>query len=250
MEEGRMSISEWHLDAEAARLYASGESTGAFASSVELHLVVCSRCRAMVAPGAEAARLQTVWTKVVEEVMAPQAGPLERLLRRIGVTEPTARLIAVTPSLRAGWLSAIATLLAVSLLIAHVGDQGIAVFFIVAPLLPMVGVAVAFAPPADAMHDMISASPYDNFRLLAVRAVAVVTATVGIVLLAGVLLPDARWLGVGGLLRALALSVLPLAAAPRIPPLYTAAALGAGWLAVTVPALRPQADPLLATHLP
>src|SRR5206468_2262060 len=79
------------------------------------------------------------------------------------------------------------------------------------------------------------------------RAVAVVTTTLGLVLVAGFLLPDSRWLAVSWLLPALALSVATLAAAPRIQPIYSAAALTVVWLLVALPALRPRADPLLAT---
>jgi hypothetical protein len=142
----------------------------------------------------------------------------------------------------------VTTLLAVSLLVAHTGQHGIAVFFALAPLLPMLGVAVAFAPSVDRMYDMVSATPYDNFRLLLARAIAVVTTTLGLVLVAGFLLPDSRWLAVSWLLPALALSVATLAAAPRIQPVYSAAALTVVWLLVALPALRPRADPLLATH--
>jgi hypothetical protein len=245
-----MNASEWHLDGETAQRYADGAVTPALASSVEQHLIACAECRAMLAPAVDAARLDRLWTQVVERVVTPHAGVFERLLCRLGVSEATARLIAVTPSLRAGWLSAVASLLGVSLLVAHTGQHGIAVFFALAPLLPMLGVAAAFAPSVDRMSDMVSATPYDNFRLLLTRAVAVVTTTLALVLVAGFLLPDSRWLAVGWLLPALALSVVTLAAAPRIQPVFSAASLGVGWLLVALPALRPRADPLLATHAP
>jgi hypothetical protein len=243
-----MSVTGWHLDVETAHRYAEGEVTPALASSVEQHLIACAECRAMLAPAVETDRLDRVWTQVIERVVTPHAGVFERLLCHLGVSEATGRLIAATPSLRAGWLSAVTTLLAVSLLVAHTGQHGIAVFFALAPLLPMLGVAVAFAPSVDRMYDMVSATPYDNFRLLLARAIAVVTTTLGLVLVAGFLLPDSRWLAVSWLLPALALSVATLAAAPRIQPVYSAAALTVVWLLVALPALRPRADPLLATH--
>jgi len=243
-----MNVAEWHLDAETAQRYANGTVTTALASSVEQHLIACAACREMLTPAIDTARLDQVWTNVIERVTAPRAGSFERLLRRVGVNDATARLIAVTPSLRTGWLSAVTTLLAVSLLVAHTGPHGIAVFFALAPLLPMLGVAVAFAPAVDRMYEMVSAAPYDNFRLLLTRSIAVVTTTVAVVLLAGFLLPDARWLAVSWLLPALALSVVTLAAAPRIRPLHTAAVLSVGWLIVALPALHPHADPLLATR--
>lgn len=245
-----MSIPEWHLDLESVGRYAAGTVTPAVASSVEQHLIVCPACRTMVAAAVDQPRLDRVWTEVIDRVTAPRVGVLERFLHRLGVTDETARLIALTPSLRAGWLTAVASLLGIALLVAHTGEHGVAMFFALAPLLPMLGVAVAFAPAADRMYDMVSAAPYDNFRLLLIRSVAVVGTTVVLVLTAGLLLPGAQWLAVGWLLPALALSVLTLAAAPRMTPVHSAAVLTVLWLLVALPALRPHTDPLLATHAP
>jgi hypothetical protein len=243
-----MTVSEWHLDLAMAHRYAEGDVTATFASSVELHLLACAGCRAMLAPAVDAPRLDRIWTEVIDRVTAPRAGVFERLLHRLGVTEATARLIAVTPSLRGGWLTAVASLLGIALLVAQTGERGIALFFVLAPLLPMLGVAVAFAPWADPTHETVSAAPYDDVRLLLARAVAVMTTTVGLVLVAGLLLPGAQWLALAWLLPALAFSVVTLAAAPRVEPTYTAATLTVVWLLVALPGLRPHADPLLATH--
>ena len=243
-----MTVPAWHLDAETARQYADGALATAFASSVEQHLVACPACRGVVASAVDTQRLDRVWNEVVDRVTAPRIGVVERLFQRLGVGDTTARVIAATPSLRAGWLTAVASLLVVSLLVARSGEHGVAVFFTLAPLLPMLGVAVAFGPWVDPAYDMVSASPYDNFRLLLARAVAVTVATLGLVLLAAILLPGAQWLAVGWLLPALALSVLTLAAAPRIEPTHAAAVLATAWLLVALPALRPRADPLLATQ--
>jgi len=243
-----VTVPEWHLDVETAQRYADGAVTPAAASSLEQHLIACEGCRALLAPAVDAPRLDRVWAEVIDRVTTPHVGYVERLLRRVGVTESTARLVAVTPSLRAGWLAGIASMLGVALLVAHTGERGIAVFFVLAPLLPMLGVAVAFAPWADPAHEMVSASPYDNFRLLLIRAVAVMVSTLALVVAAGLLLPGAQWLALGWLLPALALSVLTLAAAPRIQPSQSAAVLTAVWLLVALPALRPGSDPMLATH--
>ncbi len=243
-----MTVPEWHLDAEMTQRYAEGAVTPAVASSVEQHLIVCAGCRAGLAPAVDAPRLDRVWAEVIEQVTTPRVGIVERLLRRVGVTEPTARLVATTPSLRTGWLAAITSVLGVALLVAHTGEHGIAVFFVLAPLLPMLGVAVAFAPWSDPTHEMVSASPYDNFRLLLTRAVAVMVSTVALVVVAGLFLPATQWLALGWLLPALALSVLTIAAAPRIQPSSSAAVLTAVWLLVALPALRPGSDPLLATQ--
>jgi hypothetical protein len=239
---------EWHLDPRLATRYVDGALTPAAAMSVESHLLVCSGCQQLLSPAIDAARLEAVWSQVRERVEAPPATHLERALRRAGVSDSTSRLLAITPSLRGGWFTGVLGVLVLSLLASRSGPHGVAVFLALAPLLPMIGVAFAFGPVADPSHDMVAAAPYDAFRLLAVRAVAVVVATLVLAVPAGLLLPGEPWLAVGWLLPALALAVVILAAAPRVQPVHTAAALALGWLFVALPALRRGTDPLLVTH--
>ena len=71
----------------------------------------CSRatsCQAAVAPMVEPARLDAAWAEIVDRLDAPQLGPVERLLRRAGLPEHLARLLAATPSLTVSWLVAVA----------------------------------------------------------------------------------------------------------------------------------------------
>jgi hypothetical protein len=238
--------SGWHLDADLATAYAAGRTTPVLAASVEQHVMACAQCRAALAPAVEAPRLDRVWGEVLEQVQAPPSGLLERLLRRLGLSECTARLIALTPSLRGGWLTGVVVVLALALTAAHSGRHGIAVFLALAPLLPMAGGAVAFGRATDPAYDVVDAAPYDAFRLLAVRAAAVVATTLALAIPAALLLPGSWWVSVGWLLPALALAVATLALAPRVQPVVTAGALTALWLAVALPGLLRRHDPLLA----
>ena len=99
-------MSSWHLDPDLAGRYAHGKVGDVLAASVEQHLLACGSCRALVP--ADPGRLDTVWGEVLDTVQAPRQGLLERTMRRLGLSAPTARLLAATPSLRGAWLTGVA----------------------------------------------------------------------------------------------------------------------------------------------
>ena len=81
----------------------------AAAASVEAHLTPCADCRAQLAPaGRRRPARRRSGTRSTTGWSAPRPGSIERLLRRVGVGEDTARLLAATPSLTASWLGALA----------------------------------------------------------------------------------------------------------------------------------------------
>jgi hypothetical protein len=240
----------WHLDADLLEDYALGAPLSpARAASVEKHLEACADCRAGIAPLADASRLDAVWAEVVDTVDAPAPLWVERLLTRLGVSGPTARLIGLTPSLRVPWLAGMAVALLLALAAAHTGETGVALFLALAPVLPVAGVALAFGPRTEPMHEVALATAYSSFRLLLARSAAVVASTLLVAVPVAALLPGSPWLAVGWLLPALALVTASLALAGRVEPAVSAAALGAAWLLVSLSALLPDVDPLLVTRL-
>ena len=99
-------MTTWHLDPAMARRYAGGGTAPAFAASVEQHLTGCPDCRALVPQ--DDARADRIWAEVLDAVEAPRVGLVESVLRRLGVSHATARLIAATPALRGAWIWGIA----------------------------------------------------------------------------------------------------------------------------------------------
>lgn len=235
----------WHLDEELAHRYAEGRVTGALAASVEQHLLRCGNCRALLRPTVPAERLTAVWAEVLERVEAPPVGRLERLLCRLGVDEPTARLVAVTPLLRSSWLAGTALVLMLALLAAEAGSQAVALFLVVAPVLPVAGVALTFGPAADPAHEIVAGTPYSPVRLLAVRALVVVSSTFVPAGVVAALLPVDLGLALAWLLPGLALTVGTLALSTRLAPHVAASALGVGWVSVVLYGVA-RNDPFLA----
>jgi hypothetical protein len=238
-------MTSWHVDEQLLDRYVTGDAPPGLAASVEAHVVRCAECRGRMVPAVELPRLDRVWSEVLERLDAPVPGPVERLLRALGVRDDTARLLAATPSLRGAWLGSIAVVLALALAAAHAADRGVAVFLVLAPLLPVAGVAAAFSPLTDPVHELATASPYSSVRLLAVRSAAVVAVTVLLAGGAAILLPGAPWLAAAWLLPALALTAGTLALATWFDPLHSALVLTTAWLGTTAPAFAPGRDPLL-----
>lgn len=173
----------------------------------------CADCRARLAPAVDPARLDLVWAEVVDVVDAPRM-----------------------------------TVLTLALVVAHSGERGIAVFLALAPVLPVAGVAVAFAPRTDPLHEVAVAAPYSSYRLLLVRSAAVLIATLALAVPAALLLPSSPWVAAGWLLPALALTCTSLALATRVDPVVSSAALVGGWLLLALSGLAPGRDPLVVTR--
>jgi len=237
-----------HIDPTVIERYGNGLLDVAAETWVEDHLLECAQCRARVAahavpagiPQLDPVRLDRVWQEVVDVVDAPHVGVVERGLRLCGVSETTARLLAAAPSLRMPWLAGIALTLGFAVIAAGGGRNGVAVYLALAPILPVAGVAAAYAPPMDPLREVATAAPYSSVRIVLLRAVAVLAATIPLVLLTGLVLPGAPlWVGVAWLLPALAFTTLTLLAGTIVDPLWAAIGIAAVWVSlVTVTSLH------------
>jgi hypothetical protein len=228
----------WHADTAVLTRYRGGTLPEPHASSVEAHLLTCASCRQAIAaltPEPDRMRLATVWEEIVAAADEPRASTVERILVRIGVRDHLARLLAATPSLTASWLAAVATTLLFAVLAARGdGERGLLLFLLVAPLLPLAGVAAAFGPRAEPAHEIAVAAPMHGFHLLLVRTAAVLVTTVALAGAASLALPGVGWDAATWLLPALALTISALVLATWFPVTLSAAALAVGWIGLTL----------------
>jgi hypothetical protein len=222
----------WHVDPEALTAYAHGTIDEVSAFSVEAHLLACAGCRERVRELVDGGRLELVWAEIEGLVDAPVRGPVERLLLRVGVSEHLARLLAATPSLTLSWLAAVALALAFAVVAAYESERGLLVFLALAPLLPLAGVAAAYGPGLDPTYEIGLASPLRSFRLLLIRATAVLTTTTALAAIASLALPQIDWRIAAWLLPALGLTTLSLAFATYVSPLWASGALAFLWIAL------------------
>lgn len=236
-----------HVEHDWLELYARGELDQARSFSVEAHLPACAGCRAAVASLVDARRMARTWDAIDLAIDAPRRTPAERLLVRAGVSEPTARLLAVTPSLRLSWLAAIAVVLAVAVVVAGVrGAEGVMLFLLIAPLMPLSGVAAAYGPLVDPAYEVGLAAPLGSLRLLLLRTVAVVSVSTLLALVGALALPGLDWTAAAWLLPSLGLTLAGLGLATSVGPVVASSLVAVTWVFVVVAAWRTSGDPLTA----
>lgn len=233
-----MSAHTWHADAASLRRYAEGTLGASASASVEAHLLACGPCRAGLSPASPPTRLDAIWAKVEQTVDDPKRGPVERLLVVLHVPDHTARLVAATPSLRSAWLLSVTAALVFAAAAAQASPRGVLLFLVLAPALPVLGVAAAYSRDGDPTYDVAQAAPYPAFRLLLLRTTAVLVSTVTLAGLAALLLPAAPGLAAAWLLPALALTTVTLALSARVPMAVAAAAVVALWLGAVFATVR------------
>lgn len=226
-------MTAWHMDEDMVQRYTAGTLAATPTASVEAHLLACARCRDLIEVPRE--RLDRLWDGIADAVDVPVPGPFERLLRLLGVREHTARLLGAASSLRLSWLAAGALALLFTLLAARETSRwGVLFFLTVAPVLPVAGVGMAFGRGADPAYEIGLAAPYSAFRIMLMRALAVLAATAVPATVLGLPLLGQTWALAAWLLPAIALTVLALALASWFEPLYSAAAVSSVWVLVVV----------------
>lgn len=235
----------WHVQSELLAQYARGDIDEAHAFSIEAHLPSCGQCRAQIAQLIDGARLTRAWEGVEERLDAPRRGPLEAGLARLGVPGHVARLLGATPALRLSWLLACAIVLAFAVFAATRREDGLYWFLVLAPLLPLAGIAMAYGPDVDPTYEIGLAAPMRSFTLLLIRALAVLVATTTMAGVAALALPGLHPSAAGWLLPSLGLTLASLALTTRTSALVACGSLGVLWMVVAGAAWRLAQEPLV-----
>lgn len=227
----------WHADPATLERYAAGDLDDVRAASLEAHLLTCGRCRQTLTPSVEATSLERVWAGVVDAIDAPHPGAVERGMLRLGVPGHITRLLVATTSLRASWLVAESVALGFAVIAANGtagrdADLALFLFLVLAALLPVAGVAVAFGPGVDPTYEIGAAAPMPAARVLLMRAAAVLTASVTITTLAAIALPGFDAIAIAWLLPSLGLTLATLALGSWLRPLVAAAVVALAWIAL------------------
>lgn len=240
----------WHPAGAAVAAYARDALPEAEAWSVEAHLGTCPRCRALVADaldGPVAALVHTVGARIVLPPQLPAVAGTRRrrqwLMARIG------------PAARAPYLLAVVAIALGAMLLDVVGpasEMGTSWLAVLAPVLPVLGVALSYGPGIDPLHETTASTPRGGLYLLLWRTLTALAVSVPLTAALGAaaqsIVPDASpavWL-----LPALALTVATLALGTVVPLHAAAAVLGSAWLvAVAGPALTRRAPVVLDPDL-
>lgn len=239
----------WHADPNTLAAFARGDLDDVRASSLEAHLLTCERCREQLVVPVPVASLERIWAEVVDRIDAPRPGPVERAMIALGVPQHAARLLAATPSLRLSWLTAEMVALGFAVLAANGArgpdaDLALFLFLVVAALLPVAGVAVAFGPGVDPSYEFGAAAPMRGDHLLLMRAVAVLATSIMISALAAFAMPGFDAIAVAWLLPSLGLTLATLALATWLRPFVAAATVGCAWVGLAAAAAMSTNDRL------
>jgi hypothetical protein len=230
----------WHADPESLRAYATGALSRAGGASVEAHLTTCAPCRAgldgLVAPS----RLDRGLVELLDCVDRPRVGPVERVLQRLRVPEHLARVLTVTPTARAAWLTGVAAALSTAVAAEALAAPGrmAFLFLVLAPLLPLVGVTAAFGVRGDPARELLVVTPMHGFELSMLRSMAVLVPTIAVASAAALLVPGRGWEPVLWLLPSSGLVAVTLAAGTWLPIRPVAWTLGSLWLVGAVLSAR------------
>lgn len=236
----------WHVPSIVLSRYAQGEIDPVQAYSVEAHLPSCAQCTAQIAALTDGARLARAWDEIEERLDAPRRGPIEAALGRLGVPEHLARLLGATPALRLSWLLACAFTLGFAVWAAgRRPDDGIVLFLVLAPLLPLAGVAAAFGPDVDPTYEIGLAAPLRSFALLLIRALAVLATTTVMAGIAALALPGLHPSAAAWLAPALGLTLAGLALTTRMSAPVACGSLALLWVLAVVIGWRVTQEPLL-----
>lgn len=191
-------------------------------------------------------RLDANWRAITAELDVPRPGPIERVLGALGVPATASRVVVATPALRRAWYLSIGITVLVGLGAARPDDrESLFALLFLAPAVPVLGVALAFGPTADPMHEAQLATPTRGLRLVAIRAVTVVSVSIALIGPVAALNPATRPMAAVWLLPALALTSASLAAMTVFTPRRAASLVAVVWF-VTVTIVRALATDGLA----
>lgn len=241
-----MRGTEEHVESDILATYVASALPPAAAWSVEAHVTACQTCRDRLGDltGPEMAEVEralaVAWSETVWQLDRPRRST-ERILERIGVSDHVARLLAATPSLTGSWLLAVTLVLLFAVAASWAGSgpgngpsAASLLFLLVAPLVPLAGVAAAFGPVVDPTYELSVAAPLSTGRLLFIRAVPVLTVSLALAAVTSLLLPTLGWAMVAWILPALALSAVAMALSTTLEPVLASSGVAAVWIATVL----------------
>ncbi|MEN3609913.1 zf-HC2 domain-containing protein [Plantactinospora sp. ZYX-F-223] len=216
-------MSTFHIPEVALRAYAEDRLADADAWSVEAHLDRCETCRARLPLDEPTGRL----VAAVGATLAARL-PGQGRIRPGTRWRQVAVLLGAGPAARVGWLGSVVTTLALAVAI-EIGSLPVRpwILLLLAPLLPVLGVAVSYGRHTDPLHELVAASPYAGLRIILWRTLSVLAVTVPVAFLTGAVSrigTPAMWL-----LPCLGLTGLTLGLGSLIEPARAGLAVAAGW---------------------
>ncbi|HWJ66453.1 MAG TPA: zf-HC2 domain-containing protein [Nocardioides sp.] len=245
-----MSTTTWHADPALLQAYVAGELDAVLSASLERHVERCPECRGAVRPLADGPLLDEAWAGVRERVESRPLPAAIRLAQRLGLREPSAVLLSAAASLRLAWLSSCLVALGFATVATLMSEDRLWPFLLVAPLIPVLGVAAAYGDADDPFEALAVTAPYGRTRLVLLRTVGVLVTTLPVAGLFGLFLPGPAWIAAAWFGPALAMVPVLMALASFIGPRMAGPLVTILWCGVVLGAVRelPPTWPIEATQ--
>ncbi|WP_141012591.1 zf-HC2 domain-containing protein [Nocardioides sambongensis] len=229
----------WHASPGLLSAYVDGALDAVLSASLERHVDHCPECRAAAGVLVDRTLLDTAWDQVRSTAERPRLRLPARLVRALGLSEPTAILLGAAASLRASWMSSAVVALAFATLATLTTDSTtLWPFLLVAPLIPVLGVAGCYPATEESFDALAVSTPYGRTRLILVRTVAVLVSVLPVTVLLGTLLPGPLWVAAAWMGPALALVPVMMALASFTGPRMAVAVVALAWSAVVLTPVR------------
>ncbi|WP_018907677.1 hypothetical protein [Salinispora arenicola] len=193
--------------------------------SIESHLETCASCRALLGPALPpepTALLERVERVVADRIAvgpAP-AAPRWAVVGRFGI------VLALLP-----WLATIAGVLGVAVLSELVYPDAPSLTLLVAPVVPLLPVALAWSRGADPAWEIVASTPRAGLRMLLHRTLLVLAAVIPLLAVAGTVSGHNMVLW---LLPCLAFTAGSVALGGLIGVVRATVALAAAWTAIVI----------------
>ncbi len=193
-------------------------------------------------------RIDRNWRSITVELDAPRPGRIERLLRAAGLPAHITRLMVATPALRRSWYLATGFAVLVGLIGSDPSRprENLLALLIIAPLVPVLGVSMAYGSQSDPAHEIALATPMRGLRLILTRAAVVLGFSAFWLSIAALLTPNTPAIAFGWLLPSLGLTSATVALMTFVRPRLAAGIVGATWLLVVLAVRNGAEDPLAA----
>ncbi|MFI6761046.1 zf-HC2 domain-containing protein [Micromonospora sp. NPDC050417] len=223
-----MTAEDFHIHDLVLRAYAEDRLGDSDSWSVEAHLGRCPSCRARL-PLDEPTSQQIAVVGASLRDDLPRQGRLRAGTRWRRITV----LVGFGPAARLGWLISVAVTL--GLLVALAASPAPSrswLLLLIAPVLPVLGIAASYGLRTDPLHELVAATPYAGLRIVLWRTVSVLAVTAPVAFVAGT--ASGIGLPVMWLLPCLALTGLTLGLGTVMEIGRAAAVVVAGWAVVVL----------------
>lgn len=222
----------WHIDQRSLSMYVTDAAAmdDVLAASIEAHLMKCDQCRGRLATFANMSDLDDSWKEIADAIDRPRRGLSERALGWF-LSDELARIVSATPALRIAWLTSMVVVVSAAVIASYVADANVP-FLVLAPLVPLGGIAVSFGPAPDPAGEAALAAPLQDTALVLRRSIAVLVTSCTLLGVGTVVLPGLGWRAAGWLLPSIGLTFVALAASTWVSPFVATAASGGVWIAL------------------